>query len=155
MRFLAREERFASRSMYALFACSARLSRSSGERVPSGSTSRSNRSRNLSRAGCVRARRSCVRLQEISAAMRLSRLGTAARSDGPTASPLLQERWRLVSGLRKSQHLSLRVGAAPMCRRARGETETETAGGGHQGHRHRPSPSWTALPLSAWVRSRR
>jgi hypothetical protein len=43
-------------------AWSARRRRSSGGRVPSGSRSFSNRLRNASRAGCVRALRSCVRL---------------------------------------------------------------------------------------------
>jgi hypothetical protein len=62
-----------------------------------------------------------------------------------------------MSVLREFQRLSFRARAAPMCRRARGETETETASGDreHQGHRQRPSPSWTTFPLSAWVRSRR
>lgn len=56
--------------MYARFACSARLWRSSGGSWPSGSTSVSNRLRNASRAGLVRALRSPVRLHEISAAIR-------------------------------------------------------------------------------------
>ena len=56
-----------------------------------------------------------------------------------------------------SANLSVSVSGRepPPCAGARGEIETETPGGTHQGHRHRPSPSWTAFPLSAWVRRRR
>jgi hypothetical protein len=57
--------------MYARFACSARRRRSSCGKMLSGSTSRSKRWRNFSRAGLVRALRSAVLLHEILAAMRL------------------------------------------------------------------------------------
>lgn len=64
-------ERLARRSMWARMACWARRRRSSGGSLLSGSISRSKRLRKASRAGLVRALRSPVRLQEISAAIRL------------------------------------------------------------------------------------
>ena len=102
----------ARRSMYARLACSARRRRSSGGNVPSGSTSRSNRLRNASRAGRVRALRSYVRLQEISAAMRrLMSLAMADHLPSATARGLVS---RLVSS---SASARLRADA-----RAGGET---------------------------------
>jgi hypothetical protein len=53
-------DRYASRCMCALRACSARRARSPGSRVPSGSTSWANRSRNARRAAAVRAAGSVV-----------------------------------------------------------------------------------------------
>jgi hypothetical protein len=58
--------------MCARRACLARCRRSSAGSMPSGSTSRSNRSRNALRPALVRELRFAVRLQEISAAILLS-----------------------------------------------------------------------------------
>ena len=125
--------------MYARLACSARRRRSSAGSVPSGSTSRSKRCRNFSRAGRVRA------------LLRDYGLRTVPR---PRSSEPFTPWQRLATGTGAPSHARSPTTLTPWCWRTfSAPTRTPTASCTPTPNWPRPSPCSRAQQNAAWDRT--